>query len=116
MGPASRTVAGTRWMFSSGNGLAAARLLLGDRVGFESAFDDLARFAREMRNRGGGWHVALWRAMLALLDGRFGEAEALAAAAYEMGPVHHGPHAVQLCKLALEQGRTMGSRRRYFAA
>jgi DNA-binding SARP family transcriptional activator len=105
MGPVTRPVAGTRWMYSLGRGRAAARLVLGDRAAFEVDVDRLERLTREMRNRGGGWHMALYRAALALMDGRFDEVDALAAAAFAIGPTQFGPRAIQLCKLALEQGR-----------
>lgn len=105
MGPVSRPVAGTRWMYSLGRGRAAARFVLGDRAGFEADVDRLERLTSEMRLRGGAWHMALYRATLALLDGRFDDAEALSAAALAITPLQLGPRAVQQCKLALEQGR-----------
>ena len=106
MGPPSGPVAGTRWMHSSGRGRAKARLVLGDRAGFESDVDTLERLAMARHSQGGMWMAALWRTASALLDGRFGEVEALAARARGLA-ANHGLDlwAVQMGKLALEQGR-----------
>ena len=106
IGPRSGAVAGvSRWMFSLGRGRALARLSLGDRTGFESDADRLGTWTGELQNRGGQWQDALWRATLALLDGRFGEVEALASASLSLVSAHIDPWAIQMCKLALEEGR-----------
>jgi tetratricopeptide (TPR) repeat protein len=104
MGPMSGPVAGARWMHSLGRGRAVARLVLGDRAGFESDVDDVERRTAEMGSRGGQAHAALWRATLALLDGRFGEVERLASIPLGIWATRDA-WAVQMGKLALEEGR-----------
>jgi DNA-binding SARP family transcriptional activator/tetratricopeptide (TPR) repeat protein len=94
---------------------AVARLVMGDRKGFEADADATARLGTERRF----WYYqrigALWQATLALLDGRFEDVEAFAAAANFPGDRKRsagssGPvsdlYAIQVSKLALERGQS----------
>lgn len=93
---------------------AIARLVVGDREGFEEDASASARLGTERRF----WYYQqiglLWRATLGLLDGRFHEVERLAAAANSPGDRKPAPgtpapvselYAIQMAKLGLEQGR-----------
>lgn len=65
---------------------AMARLSLGDRAGFEADAAACERFGAHRRFWYFRWIGALWQAGLALLDGRLGEVEGLAAHAASMAP------------------------------
>jgi tetratricopeptide (TPR) repeat protein len=93
---------------------AIARLVMGDRQGFEADATANARLGRERRF----WYYersgALLQATLALLDGRFEDADRLAATANFTGDRKPVPgssrpvsdlYAVQFAKLALERGQ-----------
>ncbi len=92
---------------------AVARLVVGDRRGFEADAEASARLGTERRF----WYYQraglLWQGTLALLDGRFDQAERLATAGNSPGERKDGPapsaavtdlHAIQLSKRALERG------------
>ncbi len=85
---------------------AMARLTLGDRGGFEEDVAACERLGVERRFWFFRWIGALWRATLALMDGRFGEVEALAGHAREI--TLQDPYrlltSVQLFRLHLELG------------
>lgn len=67
-----------------------ARLILGDRVGFEADVVACERFGRERRFWFFLWTPRYLEATLALLDGRFDEADGLAADALQMAPEGFG--------------------------
>jgi len=86
---------------------AVARLALGDRTGFEADVAACERLGAERRFWYFRWIAAMWRAALALLDGRFSEADALAAEAREIAPLAElGTQFFlrQVFRTALEQG------------
>src|SRR5262249_56759030 len=60
-------------------------LELGDIVGVDAEMNAHARLAIELRQPLYLWFSALWKAMRALLEGRFDEAERLAADALAIG-------------------------------
>ncbi len=60
-------------------------LELGELDAVDADIEFHSRLAEEVRDPVGLWHDAIFRAMRALLDGRFGEAEALADRALAMG-------------------------------
>lgn len=64
-------IEGRRWRLQ-------AQLEMGDAAAAEAEIDAYARVAAELRQPQHLSHVALWRGMRALMDGRFAEAEALA--------------------------------------
>lgn len=101
----SGPVAGPRWMHSLGRGRARARLVLGDRSGFESDIEAIRRWFGQLRASGLGAQLAFWDMARALLDGRFDEVEGFASAALELAPQHPDAWAIGLSKLALERGR-----------
>lgn len=106
IGPVSGPVAGaSRWIHSLGRWRALARLTLGDRTGFEHDAGRLEARSGELQNPAAQWMDLLWRATLALLDGRLVEVEQLAATHLKLVPVHVDSWAVQMAKVALEQGR-----------
>jgi len=87
---------------------APCRLALGDVGGFDADADDLARGARRLRWAYGAAHGALWKALRALMDGRFGEVDTLATAML----THSGrdedflsAYGAQVIWAAFEQGR-----------
>ena len=59
---------------------APGRLALGDRAGFEADAATLADIAEGVRFAYGTVNVAVWRTLLAFLEGRFEDAESLSAA------------------------------------
>ena len=67
-----------------------ARLMLGDREGFEADVAACDRFGRERRFWFFRWTAKYLEATLALLDGRFGEADELAADAARIAPEGFG--------------------------
>lgn len=85
---------------------AMARLALGDRAGFEADVAACERLGVERRFWFFRWIGALWRATLALIDGRFSEVEALANHAREI--TLQDPYrllsSVQLFRLRFELG------------
>jgi DNA-binding SARP family transcriptional activator len=87
---------------------APCRLALGDVGGFDADADDLARGARRLRWVYGAAHGALWKALRALMDGRFDEVDPLATAML----THSGrdedflsAYGAQVIWAAFEQGR-----------
>ena len=106
IGPVSGPVAGpSRWIHSLGRTRALARLTLGDRAGFEEDARRVGARSDELQNPASRWNDLLWRGSLALLDGRFGEVEAIAATYLNLVPSQIDPWAIQMGKVALEQGR-----------
>ncbi len=111
LGPMPGPVTGPRWRNGVGRGRAIARLVVGDRDGFEAGVDELEQRNLSIRNPGVAFQAALLRTALALLDGRFHDVERLVA---EAGAIPARPEilldplAVQLCKLALELGTVAG--------
>jgi DNA-binding winged helix-turn-helix (wHTH) protein len=92
---------------------ASDRLLIGDAKGAAHLREEAATVAGERPHPGLVWHLRAHETGLALLEGRFGEAEALADEAYRLGtridhpyaqPVYRGHRAL----LALERGRPEG--------
>jgi tetratricopeptide (TPR) repeat protein len=107
LGPMPGPVTGPRWRNGVGRGRAIARLMVGDRDGFESGVEELERRNVFIRNPGVAFQAALLRTAVALLDGRFDEVQTLisTAATIPARPeILLDPLAVQLCKLALERG------------
>jgi DNA-binding CsgD family transcriptional regulator len=91
-----------------------ARLLdlleLGEVAATDRALVAHARLADELRQPAGRWRAAVFRAMRALLDGRFAEGERLAEAALALGQRAVGAsaaqvHLVQLFWVRREAGR-----------
>jgi tetratricopeptide (TPR) repeat protein len=85
---------------------AMSRLALGDRSGFEADVGACERLGVERRFWFFRWIGALWRATLALIDGRFDEVEALAgrARAITLQDAYQLLSSVQLFRLRFEQG------------
>lgn len=83
-----------------------ARLALGDRAGFEADVAACERLGIERRLWFFRWISALWRATLALIDGRFDEVEALAehARAITLQDPYRLLSTVQLFRLRFELG------------
>ncbi len=106
IGPPSGPVAGTRWINSVGRGRAIAHLTLGDRVAFESDVRNVEQWFVKLRNNGLGAQLAFWRTAIALLDGRFGDVERHADEAMALTSVHDDMRAMQMCRLALDRGRS----------
>jgi len=85
-------------------------LELGDIRAFDLAIDAFAQCATALKQPIYLWHLATWRSMRALLEGRLDEAEALTAEALAAGQraaqttamMHYGQ---QLLALRFEQGR-----------
>jgi DNA-binding SARP family transcriptional activator/tetratricopeptide (TPR) repeat protein len=82
----------------------------GDRHGVEVQVDAFSAGARRLRQPLFIWNAAVWRAMLALLDGRLEEAEGLASAALSAGIRSEGVtapqyHSIQMMAIRREQGR-----------
>src|SRR5262249_15149425 len=73
-----RPLEGRHWRLQS-------LLELGDIVGVDAEMNAHARLAIELRQPLYLWFSALWKAMRALLEGRFDEAERLAADALAIG-------------------------------
>ena len=105
VGPPAGPVAGSRWLHGVGRGRAVARLALGDRTGFDADGRAVDRWFTELRNTGLGTQLAIWRGAAALLDGRFAEVEAHAAALAILAPTLHEAPLIQRARLALDQGR-----------
>ena len=90
---------------------AAARIVMGDRVGFEADAAACERMGRERRF----WYyrgiAALWRGTSALLDGRFHDVEALLEEFCALQRAATGTtiqddvRSIQLGRLALDRGR-----------
>jgi tetratricopeptide (TPR) repeat protein len=81
-----------------------------DRAGVDVEIDALARLADELAQPGHRWHVHSHRAMVALLEGRFGDAERLIGETRAMGQRAEAFNAVvserlQLFVLRHAQGR-----------
>ena len=93
---------------------AMGRLCLGDRPGFEAAVADCRRFGSERRFWYYRWIAGVWSATLALLDGRFAEAEALAAQAHDLatGDWNMAPVLLvrQHFRMTVERGEFMRAR------
>jgi DNA-binding SARP family transcriptional activator len=88
----------------------AALLELGDAAAARADLDAMAALADELRQPAQRWYVAENRALFALLEGRFGEAETSIAAALELGGTAQRWNAtfsyrLQLAMLRAEQGR-----------
>jgi tetratricopeptide (TPR) repeat protein len=83
---------------------------LGDRAGVDVELEALTRLAEDLRQPAQIWHVDVARTALALLEGRFGEAEELIAAALGGGERAQSWNArltqrIQTFMLRREQGR-----------
>ena len=89
-----------------GHGLRGlGRLAVGDRSGFEIDQVACARIGTEGRYWFFSWQAAMWKATLALLDGRFAEVESLAAAARDLARVPRDDiYLRQLFRLRVELG------------
>ncbi len=82
----------------------------GDRSAVEAQVEAFTAGAQELRQPVYVWHALVWRAMLALLDGRLAEAEALAGQALEAGARSESVtatqyYAAQLLAIRQEQGK-----------
>jgi DNA-binding SARP family transcriptional activator len=82
----------------------------GDRQGVDVQVEAFASGAQRLRQPLYVWNATVCRAMLALLDGHLGEAEALAGAALSAGIRSEGItapqyHAVQIMAIRRQQGR-----------
>jgi DNA-binding SARP family transcriptional activator/tetratricopeptide (TPR) repeat protein len=82
----------------------------GDRTAVDAQVAAFEAGARELRQPIFLWSCAVWRAMLALLDGRLAEADRLAAEALSSGIMPEGItapqyYAIQLLGIRREQGR-----------
>jgi len=89
------------------------RLSAGDRSGFEADLVACERLGAERRFWYFQWIAAMWRATLALLDGRFAEVDALAAVARDVNVLaESGPQFFlrQVFKVRLEQGDLVAAR------
>lgn len=87
---------------------AIARLVTGDRPGFDADLDGAERQARERNDQIVLGMLGLWRANQALLDGRFEDVEAHAArhrGVWNDSPSHGAGYLLQLAALRHEQGR-----------
>ena len=85
-------------------------LELGEIAAADAEIEEHGRLAKDLRDPVGLWHDALWRAMRALLDGRFDEAErhadrALAIGAPIRGRTAEQYHWTQIFWIRREQGR-----------
>jgi tetratricopeptide (TPR) repeat protein len=85
-------------------------LNLGRVAEFTEAVETMGRLADELRQPAQHWAATMLRASLALLEGRFAEAEVLVESALRWGIRSHpfdaiGMHRVQLFGLRREQGR-----------
>ena len=67
-------------------------LELGEIAAADAEIEEHARVAKDLRDPIGLWHDAVWRAMRALLDGRFDEAERHADRALAIGAPIRGPN------------------------
>ena len=74
---------------------------LGDRAGVDVELDRLARLADELRQPAQRWHVSTGYTMLALVEGRFAEAEELIAETLALGREATSWNAVVTHRLAL---------------
>ena len=83
-----------------------ARLILGDRDGFEADVAACGRFGAERRFWYFRQRSKMFQATLALLDGRFGDVDAHASDAAQVGPPGMGVEGLgrQRFRLRLEQG------------
>ena len=88
-----------------------SRLQLGDIHGVDSDLDAYERLAGELRQPGYLWHVPLYRAMRAMIDGRFDEAEELAARALAGGERAEEPLSAMLHATQDSQVRRMRASR-----
>ena len=84
--------------------------MLGDRAGVEEVQSALIALAEELHQPAQRWHVGTGRAMLALMEGRFEEAEALIAETRALGEQAQSWNATVTERLGLfvlrrEQGR-----------
>jgi DNA-binding SARP family transcriptional activator len=82
----------------------------GDRTAVEAQMAAFEAGAEELRQPVFRWAAAVWRAMLALLDGRLADADRLAADALSVGIMPEGVtapqyHAIQLLGIRREQAR-----------
>jgi tetratricopeptide (TPR) repeat protein len=66
---------------------------LGDRDALTAAIDEHERLAAELRLPSFAWYVPLWRATLALLGGRFEEAQRLSEQGARIGHLAHDENA-----------------------
>lgn len=96
---------------SEGHGWGMSDLFeLGDRAGANREKEEFERVVEALRRPFPRWAVIHHRAMHALVDGRFADAERLAVEALELGQETQNPNAVmqfgaQLFELRYEQGR-----------
>ena len=82
----SATAAGALELTLQGHAWLLVDLLeAGDRTAVEAQIDAFALAAESLRQPLYSWNLAVWRAMLALLDGRLAEAERLADDALAVG-------------------------------
>ena len=90
--------------------LVADLLELGDRTGVETQIEAFAAGAQQLRQPQFLWNALVWRAMLALLDGRLDAATELAQEAVSSGIRSDGVtaqqyYSAQLLAIRREQGR-----------
>jgi DNA-binding SARP family transcriptional activator len=83
---------------------------VGDRAGVDVELDSLSRLADELRQPSQRWHVSSMQTMLALMEGRFEQAEELISRTLTLGERAESWNAVvsqrvQLFVLRREQGR-----------
>lgn len=90
---------------------ASRRLVLGDRAGFEADLAELATFAFDVDFHEYGAQVELWRAQLALLDGRLSDVEEASRRSVELSPGNPNlalSQQTQMLWLARERGQLGG--------
>jgi eukaryotic-like serine/threonine-protein kinase len=87
-----------------------AQLELGDVAAADAAFADYTRLARELRQPTHLWHIPMFGAMRATMEGRFEDAERLSDEARRDGeraqePLSGQLHALQIAVIRRHQGR-----------
>jgi DNA-binding SARP family transcriptional activator/class 3 adenylate cyclase len=88
---------------------APGRLALGDRVGFEADAAALSDISERVRFAYGTVNVAVWRTLLAFLEGRFDDAESLSATVLALAGDDEDwtrAYASHIFWLRFEQGRS----------
>ncbi|MFN2526105.1 MAG: AAA family ATPase [Actinomycetota bacterium] len=94
----------------------------GDRPALDKEIDAYARLATFLRQPLSSWYVPLFRATVALMEGRLEDCERLAAQASEMGRWAQSRNVYELVDLSLlpalwvEQGRTEDLETKFFPA
>jgi tetratricopeptide (TPR) repeat protein len=85
---------------------AVARLLNGDRFGFDADIDTLERLGEQIGEFSAKAHAARWRVVQAFMDGRFDDVPALAAQTDHLWATKMGtPRERHLAMLCWERGR-----------